>query len=98
MVACYTFPVTTEGLPLISPPGQESAEKDQPLPSMDLHGGGDLSSGSQDPARPSMDLHGGHGYGSSQADRPLPSMDYTEGEITGLVIQFQMMEFSMMKW
>ena len=61
MVACYTFPVTADGLPLIQPPGHAREDQDQPLPSMESHGGGDLSSGSRDQAQPSMDLHGEHG-------------------------------------
>ena len=39
MVACYTFPVTGDGAPLLEPPGHPPTETDHPLPSMDLHGG-----------------------------------------------------------
>ena len=60
MVACYTFPVTGDGRPLIEPPGVSQEDRDHPLPSMDLHGGGgpDLH---DDQPLPSMDLHGGGG-------------------------------------
>ena len=63
MVACYTFPVTGDGRPLLEPPGTSKQDQDQPLPSMDLHGGGDLGS-HPDQRLPSMDLHGGGGLGS----------------------------------
>eukprot|EP00435_Cladocopium_sp_Y103_P023447 s854_g5.t1 len=48
MVACFTFPVTGDGAPLVNPPGDPKDEKDHPLPSMDLHGRGDPSSGDQE--------------------------------------------------
>ena len=44
MVACYTFLASVDGKPLIDHPGAPSVDKDQPLPSMDLHGGGGLDS------------------------------------------------------
>eukprot|EP00435_Cladocopium_sp_Y103_P018479 s2475_g4.t1 len=49
MVACYTFPVTRRGEPLLQPPGQDKDPKDHPLPSMDLHGGGVPGSSDQVP-------------------------------------------------
>ena len=58
MVACYTFPVMADGRPMVDPPGASKDEQDQPLPSMDLHGGGGLSSSAGQPS-PSMDLYGG---------------------------------------
>ena len=58
MVACYTFPVTGDGKPLIDHPGAPKEDKNHPLPSMDLYGGG-----GRDPQHgqllPLMDLHGG---------------------------------------
>ena len=58
MVACYTFLASVDGKPLIDHPGAPSVDKDQPLPSMDLYGGGGLDSKNDQPL-PSMDLHGG---------------------------------------
>ena len=58
MVACYTFPVTGSGHPLIDPPGVSKEDKDHPLPSMDLHGRGGQDPQSDQPL-PSVDLHGG---------------------------------------
>jgi hypothetical protein len=58
MVAFYTFPVTGDGKPLIDHPDAPKGDKDQPLPSMDLHGGGGLSSTGDQPLPP-MHLHGG---------------------------------------
>ena len=57
MVACYTFPVTGHGRPLVNPPGAPSDEQDHPLPAMDLSGG----EGTAANPLPSMDLHGGEG-------------------------------------
>ena len=55
MVACYTFPVTGDGRPLVRPPGAPPEDPDHPLPSMDLHGGEDQAAN----PLPSMDLYGG---------------------------------------
>ena len=55
MVACYTFPVTGDGRPLVQPPGAPPEDHDHPLPSMDLHGGEDQAGH----PLPSMDLYGG---------------------------------------
>ena len=58
MVACYTFPVTGDGKPLIDHPGAPKENGDHPLPSMDLYGGGGRDPQHDQPL-PSMDLHGG---------------------------------------
>ena len=60
MVACYTFPVTGDGRPLLDPPNAPQEDRDQPLPSMDLHGGGDPNPQADRPL-PSMELYGGEG-------------------------------------
>ena len=54
MVVCYTFTVTGDGHPMIDPPGAPQEDRDQPLPSKDLHGGGGPSSQVDQPL-PSMD-------------------------------------------
>ena len=82
MVACYTFPVTADGRPLVDPPGAPKDDQDQPLPSMDLHGGEDPTSHVADQPLPSMDLYGGGGL-SSNAGQPSPSMDLYGGEDRG---------------
>ena len=58
MVACYTFPGTGDGKSLIDHPGAPKENKDHPLPSMDLCGGGGRDPQHDQPL-PSMDLHGG---------------------------------------
>ena len=78
MVACYTFPVTGDGRPLVDPPEVAKEDHDHPLPSMDLCGGDDQAGA----PLPSMDLHGeGHSaqHGGLAAN-PLPSMDLYGGD------------------
>ena len=78
MVACYTFPVTGDGRPLVEPPGVSREDHDHPLPSMDLHG----RVGQATDPLPSMDLHGGDQRASNVglAANPLPSMDLHGGD------------------
>ena len=78
MVACYTFPVTGDGRPLVEPPGVSREDHDHPLPSMDLHG----RVGQATDPLPSMDLHGGDQRASNGglAANPLPSMDLHGGD------------------
>ena len=72
MVACYTFPVTGDGSPLVNPPGVPRDEQDHPLPSMDLHGGDGFAAN----PLPSMDLHGGEA--ATMDGAPLPADDEVE--------------------